>query len=328
MKYNQLGSTDMKVSSYALGASGFSSFFGEADEAECIQVVHEAIKAGVNYIDTAPWYGHGTSETTLGKAFTDIPRSSFYIATKVGRYKPQWDEMFDFSYERTIKSVDESLNRLGLEYVDIVQVHDMEFAPNLEIIIKETLPALKKCQEAGKLRYIGITGYPLEQFRTVIERSPVKINTVLSYCRNMLSDISLQDYIPYLQSKGIGVIDASSVGMGLFTERGPPDWHPAPKMVKIAAKNAANYCKEQNVDISSLAIHYALGLGGPATTLTGTKTLTKLQNNIKLYNSGLNAHEKEVLQYIKEKYFDFLTIKHWEGFDVIKYWEKIEEGKK
>lgn len=112
---------DRTVSSLAFGASALAGVFRGVDPDECVKVVQLALRSGVNVIDTAPWYGHGVSETVLGRALAGVPRRAYYLHTKVGRYNPGPLETFDFSYERTVASVDESLARLGLEYLDTVQ---------------------------------------------------------------------------------------------------------------------------------------------------------------------------------------------------------------
>ncbi|XP_055959368.1 uncharacterized protein LOC126831473 isoform X2 [Patella vulgata] len=243
MKYKTLGNTGLQISQLGYGGAGLASVYKTTKDGESIAVLTQAIKKGINYIDTAPWYGNGKSETVLGQAFKNIPRESFYVATKVGRYEPDVEKMFDFSRERTMRSIDESLQRMGIGYVDIIQVHDMEFAPDLDIILNETLPALQEIKDSGKARFIGITGYPLENFRTIIEKSKVKIDTVLSYCRGCMFDSSIQDYIPYFKEKGLGILNASPIGMGLLCESGPPKWHPAKNQIKDNCQKAAKYCK-------------------------------------------------------------------------------------
>lgn len=135
----------------------------------------------MNYIDTAPYYGQGKSEKTLGVALKGIPRESYYIATKVGRYGLKLDEQFDFSAKRTKESIDISLDYLGLDYVDIIQIHDVEFAENLDIVVNETLPAVEDAKAQGKTKFIGVTGYPLNVLKETILKAPerfdVNINT-------------------------------------------------------------------------------------------------------------------------------------------------------
>ncbi|XP_078589374.1 uncharacterized protein LOC144869760 [Branchiostoma floridae x Branchiostoma japonicum] len=325
MKYAVLGNTGLTVSQLSFGASSLGSVFHDTDEAESIQVVHKALKSGINYIDTAPWYGHGKSETVLGKALQGVPRQAYYLSTKVCRYEADVHKMFDFSAERTLRSVDESLARLGLSYVDIIQVHDMEFAPSLDIVVNETLPALQKVKDSGKAKFIGITGYPLGNFRKVIERSPVKIDTILTYCHGSMNDNSLQDELPYFHERGIGVINASPISMGLLSHRGPPAWHPATQDIKEVCRQAAEYCKSKGADISRLAMHFTLNQPGVPTTLVSTASQANLDRNLRAVYEELTSEEKETLEYICERYFKPLNNKTWEGVEVENY-NKQKEG--
>lgn len=324
MPHTTLGKTGLKVSKLSFGASSLGNVFRSTNESESIEVVREALRQGINYIDVAPWYGHGLAEKVLGKALDGIPRTAYYIATKVGRYQPEVDKMFDFSAERTLQSVDESLQRMGLDYVDIIQVHDMEFAPSLDIIINETLPALQKVQQSGKARFIGITGYPLENFRTVLERSTVKINTVLTYCRACVHDNGLQEYIPFFQERGIGIINASPIAMGLLSNRGPPDWHPATKDIKDACAKAASSCRDNDCDISKLAMAYTLRFSGIHTTLFSTASLGNLRKNLACANTQLSHKEEDVLKEVIKRYIDPLPVHHWEGVEVDEYKRQLQ----
>lgn len=164
---------------------------------ECKKTVDTALRSGINYIDTAPWYGHGTSEEILGECLKNIPRESYYIATKVGRYEKDPKLMFDFSAEKTRESIETSLKRMKLDYIDVIQVHDIEFAPSLDIVINETLPVLEKAVKDGKAKFIGITGYPVHTLKECVERSSVKINTILSYTRLTLIDDTLNEFLPF-----------------------------------------------------------------------------------------------------------------------------------
>lgn len=324
MKYNILGDTGLQVSTLSFGGSALGGVFRKTDDKESCEVVKTALKSGINYIDTAAWYGHGRSESVLGEALADVPRQSYYIATKCCRYMPQVDQMFDFSAERTLRSVDESLQRLRLDYVDIIQVHDMEFATSLDIVLNETLPALQKVKDSGKARFIGITGYPLENFRTIINRSRVKIDTVLTYCRGSMNDNSVLDYMPFFQEHGIGVINASPISMGLLTTRGPPSWHPAHQDIKVTTAKAAAYCKEKGVDISRLALDYSLNLPGAHTTLFSTASIENLKKNLEGVTKPLTDLEKETSKEVMEKFMLPLKNKNWEGVEVAAYRKQLE----
>ncbi|CAH3151272.1 unnamed protein product [Porites evermanni] len=325
MKYQPLGRTGMDVSKLSFGASSLGSVFRETNELESIKVVHHAIKSGINYIDVAPWYGHGKAETVLGKALKDVPRQAYYIATKVCRYEPEVQKMFDFSAERTLQSVDESLRRLGLDYIDVIQVHDMEFAPSLDIVINETLPALQKLKDSGKVKFIGITGYPLENFRTVLEKSTIRIDTVLTYCRCTMHDTGLLDYMQFFEERGVGVVNASPISMGLLSSRGPPAWHPASETLRSKCKEAAEFCQAENVDISKLALYFTLDVNNIPTTLVSTASIGNLQKNIDAVSQKLTDPERTLLEYIMDFFFRTSGNLSWEGVEVRKYWQKMKQ---
>ncbi|KAJ7381280.1 hypothetical protein OS493_001398 [Desmophyllum pertusum] len=233
--------------------------------------------------------------------------------------------MFDFSAERTVQSVEESLKRLGLEYIDIIQIHDMEFAPSLDIIINETLPALQKLKDTGKVKFIGITGYPLENFRTVLERSKTNIDTLLTYCRCSLNDTGLLDYMEFFKEHGVGVVNASPISMGLLSNRGPPSWHPAEESVRNKCKQAVDYCQVQGVDISKLALHFTLEIEDIPTTLVSTASIQNLQKNIDAVGQKLTDAESNCLQYIIDNIFKPSGNLSWEGVEVTRYWQKMKQ---
>lgn len=275
MQYRPLGNTGLEVSALSFGASSLGGVFHDIDEAEGIRTVHAAIDAGINLIDVSPYYGLTKAETMLGKALRSMPRDRYIVATKVGRYG---EDDFDFSAARVTASVDESLARLGIDHIDIIQCHDIEFG-SLTQVVEETLPALRRLQGQGKVRYVGVTGLPLGVFTYVLDRAP--LDTILSYCHYELNDTSLGDMVPYLQAKGVGIINASPLGMGLLTERGTPAWHPAPDEVKAVCAQAAAYCRAQGVDIARLAIQFSVANPDIPTTLVGTASPANLAKNVR-----------------------------------------------
>jgi L-galactose dehydrogenase len=273
MLYRSLGNTGLNVSILGYGASPLGGVFRPIDEAEGIRAVHTALDLGINFIDVSPYYGSTRAESVLGRALASVPRESYLLATKVGRYGA---DDFDFSAARVVRSVDESLARLGVEYVDVIQCHDIEFG-SLEQIVSETLPALEGVRQQGKARFIGITGYPLKIFREVLEQA--RLDTILSYCHYSLNDILLSALLPYLTEKGVGVINASPLSMGLLTERGAPDWHPAPPELKAACARAAAHCRTRGADLAQLALRFSLAQPQIATTLVGTASPENLRRN-------------------------------------------------
>lgn len=262
--------------------------FNVAQEKKGIIAVHDAVRLGVNFFDVSPYYGRTRAETVLGKALREIPRDRFVLSTKVGRYDI---DTFDFSAERVVKSVDESMARLGVDYIDIIQCHDIEFG-DLDQVITETIPALKKLKEAGKVRAIGITGYPLEIFPYVLSCvEPGSVDVMLSYCHYCLQNDRLGLLLDRMKREQIGVINASALCMGLLTERGPPSWHPAPEAVKAKAREASAVCFEEGTALSTVALRYALNAdpAAVASTLVGIDSTETLTKNIEIFHSPFNA---------------------------------------
>jgi L-galactose dehydrogenase len=213
----------------------------------------------------------------LGRALRGVERDRYILATKVGQYG---SDEFDFSASRVTRSLDESCARLGVDYLDLLQCHDIEFA-DLDQIVNETLPALVKLRDAGRIGHIGITGLPLKIFPTVIDRTaPGVVETILSFCRYELNDTALHDLIPYFEAKSIGVINASPTGMGLLTSRGVPSWHPAPPAMIAGARKAVAYCESVGVDIVKLAVQFCVAHPGIATTLIGSANPENIRKNV------------------------------------------------
>jgi L-galactose dehydrogenase len=286
MEYRTLGKTGLQVSILGYGASPLGSVFRRVKDAAGIRTVHQAIDLGINYIDCSPYYGETVAETVLGQALQDIPRDRYYLATKVGRYG---DDVFDFSAQRVTRSVDESLQRLGVDHIDIIQCHDIEFE-KLDVIVNETLPALHRLKETGKVRFVGITGFPLKALEYVLERA--ELDTVLSYCHYTLNDTSLTALLPRLKKKNAGIVNASPLGMGLLTERGIPAWHPATPEIQQGCRKAVEFCRKMGTDIARVALQYAVANPEIHTTLVGTASPENLKRNVECIQEPI---DREIL---------------------------------
>ncbi|VEN58225.1 unnamed protein product [Callosobruchus maculatus] len=322
MKYLPLGGTGMNISQLSLGTATFSYFYGDYNEEECKRTVHDAIKKGINYIDTAPYYGHGTAEEILGKCLEGIPRQAYYLATKVARYEKDPKLMFDFSAEKTRQSIEQSLKRMEVDYIDLIQVHDIDFAPSLDIVLKETLPTLHEFVKAGKAKYIGITGYTCSTLLECIEKSTVPISTILNYARLTMIDDTLKEFIPKFQMKNVGILNAAVHAQGLLTNAGPSDWQAACKEIKDACTQARQHCIEKGVELGKLALYHSLQQQGPASVLVGMKDRQILDYNLKVVHDGLTSDEQAAYNHVM-KIFDKLTVKHWGTTEIENYWKAV-----
>ncbi|XP_017111159.1 L-galactose dehydrogenase [Drosophila elegans] len=302
MEYRPLGSTGLQVSKISLGGATLSGrFYSDFDREEGIRTVREAIRAGVNYIDTAPLYGR--SEELLGLALKDVPREAYYIATKVARYEVNPDDMFNYSGAKARESVKRSLELLGLDYVDILQVHDVDAAPNLDIVLNETIPVLEEFVAAGKAKFIGITAYDVDALKECAERGKGRIKVMLNYGRYTLLDNTLLQHMKAFQEMGVGVVCAAAHALGLLSNAGPQGWHPGSPELQAIGKRAAEICRQKNVELGKLAMYHTMQLDGAATFLIGMPNRQLLRINLDAVFDGLTSHEQEVLQYLRENVF-------------------------
>lgn len=305
MEYREIGKTGMKVSNLGFGASSLGGVFHSIKEEEGIKAVHTAVENGINFIDVSPYYGHLKAEIVLGKALKNIDRSKYYLSTKVGRYGKDGVNYWDYSGQRATESVYESIERLNVDYIDLINVHDIEFA-DLEQVCNETLPALVELRNRNIVKHVGITNLTLRHFTYVIDHVPEgTVESILSFCHYCLNDDALTDFLDYFEEKGIGVINASPFSMGLLTERGAPGWHPAPKPLQDLCRKAVNHCMAKGESIEQLAVKYSVSNPRIATTLFSTSRPEAVLQNIKWAKEDLNEELlHEVHTILKSRFRD------------------------
>ena len=265
MQTRPLGRTGLDVPILSFGASSLGREFRAVSLDEALASVRAALDCGLNLIDTSPFYGRGMSEVLLGAALEGVPRREYLLCTKLGRYDLAH---FDFSARRVAESVDVSLHRLRTDHLDIILCHDIEFVP-MQQIVDETLPALRRIQQAGKVRFVGFSGYPQKIFRFVCERAAV--DCVLNYNQYTLQNTRFAtETIPFLAAQGVGVMSAGPFSARLLTDAPLPHWLKEPESVKAAARRAAELCRSRGTKIARLALQFALANPAIATTVAGS----------------------------------------------------------
>lgn len=301
---NEIGKTGMLVAPLSFGASSLGGVFRDISESDAIRAVHTAVDNGMNFIDVSPYYGHYKAETVLGKALREIDRSRYYLSTKVGRYGKDGINTWDYSAQRAKESVKESMERLGIEYIDLINVHDIEFQASLpgglQKVCDETLPALVELRNEGLVGHVGITDLQLENLQWVIEHSPAgTVESVLNFCHYCLNDDKLADYFDFFEERGIGIINASPLSMGLLSQRGVPDWHPAPRPLVEACQRAVEHCKSKGTPIEKLAIQYSVSNPRIATTLFSSANPDNVRRNLEWSKEPMDwqlvAEVKEII---------------------------------
>ena len=305
MQTRTLGKTGLQLPILSFGASSLGAEFRSVKVEEALQSVHVALECGLNFIDTSPFYGRGMSEVLLGIALKGVPRDSYTLCTKLGRYDL---EHFDFSAKRVAESVDVSLHRLGTDHLDIVLCHDIEFVP-MQQIVDETLPALRKLQAAGKVKYIGFSGYPMKIFKFILEQTDV--DCVLSYNQYTLQNTRFADeMVPYLKSRGVGVMSAGPFSARLLTNAPLPAWLKEPEEVKAAARAAAALCASRGVDIAKLAVQFSIANPGITTTVSGSANPNNIRNWAKWAAEPL---DQELLAEVLAIFAPVKNLGHLEG---------------
>ena len=305
METRLLGKTGLKLPVLSFGASSLGQEFRSVTLDEALQSVRVALDCGLNFIDTSPFYGRGMSEVLLGLALRGVPRDSFKLCTKLGRYDLNH---FDFSARRVAESVDVSLHRLGTDHLDIILCHDIEFV-KLPQIVDETIPALRRIQKAGKVRFIGFSGYPQKIFRFICDQT--EVDCVLSYNQYTLQNTRFADEtIPYLKANGIGVMNAGPFSARLLTNAALPSWLKEPPNVKAAARQAAQHCASRGVDIAKLALQFSLANPDITTTIAGSANPANIRQWTQWAAEPL---DRQLLAEVQEIFQPVKNLGHVEG---------------
>ena len=285
MEYRKLGKTGLEVSALSFGASSLGGVFHDIDEGRAVDTVAVALDGGMNLIDVSPYYGHYRAETVLGRALRQLPRDRYILSTKVGRYGKDGVNTWDYSGRRAQESVYESMDRLGVDHIDLIHVHDIEFQASLpgglQKVVDETLPALVELKEKGVVSHVGITDLQIDNLHWVIDHSAEgTVETVLNFCHYCLCDDALADHLDYFEERGIGLINASPLSMGLLSSRGAPDWHPAPKALADACRRAAEYCAQKGYPIEKLAMQFSVSNPRVPSTLFSSANPDNVRRNL------------------------------------------------
>ena len=282
MIYRQLGKTGLQVSQAGFGCAPLGDLYGGITDENSTRLVRTAIDQGINLFDTSPYYGRTLSETRLGQALVGR-RDEVVLATKGGRFDAALETGFDFSYASIMRMCEASLKRLKTDRIDIYQLHDIEFGDQA-VVINEGIPALQQLKKDGKVRFIGVTGYPLALLAQTVKSQDLDLT--LSYCHYSLLNQSLNSgLVPAVTAKGLGLINASITHMGMLTDQGPQPWHPAAERIKAVARAAALHCRTQGVSLAGLAIQFAFQNPHVDCTLLGPRTEAELLGSLRLLNS-------------------------------------------
>ena len=297
MEYSLLGRTGLRISRIGYGGAALGNCYTPVETEDGIACVHKAIEEyGINYFDTSPSYGRGSlAETRLGEALAGGWREKIVLATKCGDYHRTRadgeDEFFRDYTPGTIRTqLELQLRRLRTDYVDVLQLHDIN-AANLDALLSDALPEMRRLQKEGKVRFLGITSIDLDDLRYILERTD-DIDVVLTFGRYNLMDQELVGYFDDLrEKKGFALLNCSVLFMGMLTrsflDPENPKWQYIRKREGTgpairAIEEAAALCGRHGVDIGSLGVQFGCDCPFCDSTLISAGRTERLDQNMAL----------------------------------------------
>jgi aryl-alcohol dehydrogenase-like predicted oxidoreductase len=298
MKYRQMGKTGLRVSELCLGAMTFGR---ETTEEDSFKILDHFVEVGGNFIDTADVYSAGTSEEILGRWLKGKNRADFVIATKVRFSMGSGTNDFGLSRKHILDGVENSLRRLGTDYVDIYQIHRWDW----DTPIEETLSALNSLVQAGKVRYLGasnVAGYQLQKAIDVSLANGWEPFTCLQPLYNLLDRSIEWELLPVCREEGVGVIPWSPLRGGWLSGKYRRDMSAPPAETRIsdAEKNSwgerwSNYANERTWGVidellalaketektpAQVALNWVLNRPEITAPIIGVRKMTHLEDNL------------------------------------------------
>lgn len=292
-----LGRTGLTVSAMGLGTAPLAGLYDEVDERDAVATVRHAVDLGVRLLDTAPLYGHGLAESRLGLGLQGVARDDVVVCTKVGRLLradaapepgqvfrgvPPVNPVFDFSADGVARSLEESLERLGLDRVDVVHVHDPDDFG--EQAVRETFPALVRWRDEGVVGAIGAGMNQSELLARFVQE--VDLDCLLLAGRYTLLDQSgLDELLPLCEHRGVAVIAGGVFNSGLLADPkpgAPYDYAPAPEDLVARARRLGEVCASHGASLKAAALQFPLAHPAVPCVLTGTRSVAELDENARL----------------------------------------------
>ena len=302
MKRVPFGRTRLRVTQLGLGSAPLGGLFEVVTQDEAHRVVDAAWGAGVRFFDTAPLYGHGLAEQRMGDVLRTKPRDEFVLATKVGRLLradappepgqayvgvPPVNPMFDFSYDGVMRSVDESLARLGLDRIDILHIHDPD--DHYEQALHGAYRALDTLRSEGTISAVG-AGMNQAEMLARFARDANFDCFLLAGRYTLLDRIGAQELLPLCVERGIAVVAGGVFNSGILADPKADahyNYRPAPPELIRRALELKAVCERHGVDLKAAALQFPLRHPAIPVVLTGPRSVAELEENIRMFEAPI-----------------------------------------
>ena len=292
-----IGSSDLLVSRLGLGGSSLGGMYRESSDVEAENVIEKLLQLGLNYIDTAPYYGSGNSEDRIGRVLAGIDRKSFVISTKVSELILEDQQLKrrsifagknrnvvrDYSRDGTLRSIEGSLERLKIDYIDIVYIHDT-YEPFVKQAIEETLPTLIELKSQNVIKALGVGMGDCDIFIRFAEEA--EFDCFLLWGKySLLNQEAFAALLPLCKEKNISIVLGAPYESGILASDLTSGtavnyrYHQAPPDVLTRAKKIEAICRRHNVPLKAAAMQFIFGHPAVTTVIPGTRSPERLAEN-------------------------------------------------
>lgn len=303
LERRELGSSGVRVTRFGLGTGPLGGLFTPVGDGQARATCDAAWDLGIRFVDTAPHYGAGLSERRVGAALRERPRDELVLSTKVGRLlRPDAGEedlafaeptglrrVWDFSADGVRRSLEESLERLGLDRVDILLVHDPD--EHLDAAIHEALPALARLRDEGLIRAVGAGMNAAAPLERIVREADVDCVLVAGRV-TLLDQSAVPGLLPLCRERGVGVIAGGVFSSGILADPGPDarhDYAPAPEEVRRRVAAIAAVCDRHGVPLHTAALALPRQRDDVASVLVGARSPEEVRANLDAFESHVPA---------------------------------------